>query len=330
MRVSGREAFTDDTFRMTPCFRSAIGRANTCDGRIVPSKFRLVTACQAASGTSKNRASGVVVARGSLPPAPLTRKSIFPCSPRIRRQASSSAGRSSTSATSARCLPALLPKVPITYSARPWLRPKRTTFAPPAASARAISAPKTPVPPVMTAVRPEKSYDIVVNAPARDIGIWSIIEGAAPPRQGTVERYSLDLPSVSGSSRKASGRLTRPVGFVERSVEGERQGQGRQEAVGGGRDARLGRRIAVGGELSQRAHRPAAGEEDLVADLGRDRRPPARRVAAVLRVEIRREQQADRPSDVEPPARVRIVVDERADHVEEPGAPVRSRRHALE
>ena len=105
MRVSGREAFTDETLRMTPSLRSAIGRANTCDGRIVPSRFKLVTACQAAIGTSKKRASGVVVARGSFPPAPLTRKSIFPRSPSTRRQASSSAGRSSTSAASARCLP---------------------------------------------------------------------------------------------------------------------------------------------------------------------------------------------------------------------------------
>src|SRR6185503_3848245 len=153
MRVSGRAAFTDETLRMAPCFRSAIDRANTCVGSSVPSRLRLVTVCKASRGRSKKRWSGLVVAFGSLPPAPLRRMSIFSCSPSTILAASSSAGRSSTSALMARCRPLLdFENVAIVASARSTLRPSNTTFALQTASARAISLPRTPVPPVTNAV----------------------------------------------------------------------------------------------------------------------------------------------------------------------------------
>ena len=63
------------------------------------------------------------------------------------------------------------------------------------------------------------------------------------------------------------------------SIERQHRGQDRQEAIGGGRDARLGRRIAVGGKLGQRSDGPAAGEEDFVTDVSRDGGAPARLVA---------------------------------------------------
>ena len=78
MRVSGRKAFIEEMFRMTPLFCSAMIFPKTWDGRMVPIRFRSKTQRRASAGRSKKDCPALVVACGLLPPAPLMRMSTRP------------------------------------------------------------------------------------------------------------------------------------------------------------------------------------------------------------------------------------------------------------
>src|SRR5919198_521680 len=189
-RVKGRTALIEETFRTTPSPRSAIRRPKTWLGKIVPSRFRSKTKRSASSGMSKNERSGRVVACGWLPPAPLTRQSTRPNSATISRAARSRSSRrvASPEKATARPGPSISER---TASAFSRLRASTATSAPQPTSARTITRPRTPVPPVTTAVRPLKSYIFVSSAKfilrPSSLGGWLNV---TPPNSFTDEQRS--------------------------------------------------------------------------------------------------------------------------------------------